>query len=423
MLTMRPRGHTRRLAPLALAAPAALLALLAALLAALPACSDDPTAPEFTPPRPATEAEKRVAALGNDFGLALLRTVGTGAPADASLCVSPLSVQIALTMALNGAAGETEAAMHATLAYGDLTMAEVNDAFASLLDLLPALDPEVRLAIANSAWIRDDFPVHDPFTAALETSYDAAVRRVPFVPATVDTINDWIADHTDGHIDQLLDAIPPQTALYLVNALALDAPWAVAFDPEATQAADFHRADGVDVPCQLMSRTGRFDHLATDLLEAVDLPYGHGLLSMTVLLPRDGHTVDDVLAALDADTWAAWRAGLATTELTVMLPRFTIETTTLLNDPLTDLGMGVAFGDAADFSRISPIALDISRVLHGTFIEVDEAGTVAAGATIVEFRETMGPAPVRCDRPFVFVIADQHTGAVLFAGVVNDPQG
>lgn len=148
MPTMRPRGHTRRLAPLALAAPAALLALLAAL----PACSDDPTAPEFTPPRPATEAEKEVAALGNDFGLALLRTVGTGAPADASLCISPLSVQIALTMALNGAAGETESAMHATLGYGNLTMAEVNDAFAGLLDLLPALDPEVRLASANSAW-------------------------------------------------------------------------------------------------------------------------------------------------------------------------------------------------------------------------------------------------------------------------------
>lgn len=416
MTSVRP-GTDRRPArhgPLA-------ITLLLSLLTALASCSDDPTAPGFEPPRPATEAEKQVAALGNAFGLALLHTVATGAPADQNVCLAPLSVQIALTMARNGAAGETEAAMHAALGYGDLSVTEVNDAFAGLIALLPRLDPEVSLAIANSAWIREDFPVLEPFTEALEASYEADVRRVPFAPATVDAINDWIADNTAGLIDDLLDAIPEDTALYLINALALDAPWAVAFDPESTVPATFHRADGVDTDCQLMTREASWAYVANDLFEAVDLPYGHGLLAMTVLLPREDRTVDEVLAALDADTWAAWRAGLQSTEMVLQLPRFTIENTALLNDALIDLGLGIAFGESADFSRISPTPLAISRVLHGTYIAVDEAGTVAAGATIVEFRETSSPAFVSCNRPFVFVIADQHTGTVLFAGVVNQP--
>jgi serpin B len=173
----------------------------------------------------------------------------------------------------------------------------------------------------------------------------------------------------------------------------------------------------------MMCQVATVPYLQTDVFEAIDLAYGDGRFSLTVIVPRDGHDLAEILAVLSVDTWQQWREQATAVELVLFMPRFTVTYDTELRDVLTALGMGIAFSDAADFSRINPSRrIAISRVLHSTVLAVDEAGTTAAGATVVEFRETaILPVVLRLDHPFLFVIGEHHAGAVLFAGILADP--
>jgi serpin B len=240
-------------------------------------------------------------------------------------------------------------------------------------------------------------------------------------PASLGTINSWMNDATAGRIPSILDAISGQDVMFLIDAVYFKGRWRDRFDPGQTGAATFHGATG-DRPMQLMHRTGNVRFFATGDLQAADLPYGNSAFAMTVLLPREGLSVEAVAASLQTNQSFFSTDQFQETDVDFALPRFKLEWQRALNDDLKALGMHDAFDTAADFTRMSPRGreLFISLVKQKTFVEVNEEGTEAAAVTSVGIGVTALPVrPVmHVDRPFVFVIRERLSGTILFVGKI-----
>jgi serpin B len=376
-------------------------------------------------PRDLTVAERTVISSANAFGLQL---VGRVASADGrpNVILSPLSASMALGMTLNGAGSTTLDAMRSTLGFGSLSQEEINASYRDLIDLLTDLDPAVRFEIANAIWANEDVPFHDAFFQDVAAAFDALAESHDFGdPATLEAINDWVSEHTGGLIDSILDDLDPALVMLLVNAIYLDAAWTLQFDPQDTQSALFTREDASAVSVDMMSLSeAQLPYASTPNYDAVELPYGGQAFSMVVVVPSGGASVRDFLGGLDVAAWDALIGSLAVRELSrVALPKFTLTYDGYLNEALIAMGMDVAFGPGADFTRMSPIGdqLCISFVRQKTFIEVDERGTRAAAVTAVGVGVTSAPPGFVADRPFVFAIRERLSGTILFAGLVGDP--
>jgi serine protease inhibitor len=342
-----------------------------------------------------------------------------------NIMISPLSVSYALGMTLNGAAGTTLEAFRDVLHFAGLTDQEVNESYRDLMGQLIHLDDRVEFAIANSIWYKEGYPVLDEFIRTNQDYFDAAVEELDFSdPASVDIINGWIEKKTNDKIKDMLDFIPPDAVMYLVNAIYFNAKWKYEFDPEDTYTGTFSLEDGETCEADFMKIRGAFNYEANDLFTAVELPYGDSAFSMVVILPSGDLTPAGLAGEMDMARWEAWFGTPAVQNVRIELPRFTYGWKDLLNDPLIHLGLGIAFGGGADFSRITTKAgLYISRVIHQTFIDVMEEGTEAAAATIVELRENAIDEPAfRADRPFLYLIKENSTGAILFMGKVGKPE-
>lgn len=380
------------------------------------------------PPRPLSNAEKQTVRSGNNFGLELFRTTHAANDEKPNVVLSPLSVSMALGMTLNGAEGETRTAMEETLERSDLTAAEINDAYRSLIDLLLGLDSSVQMKLPNSIWHRNSFDVEQTFLDTNREHFDATVEALDFSsPTAVNRINEWVNTSTEGTIPEILQGrIPNRTMMYLINAVYFKGNWRRPFDPEETKPAPFHLPDGSTTPVDMMKlEQPRLPVSQTSRFTAVDLAYGDSLYTMTILLPREETSVDSVVATLDKETWQQVTTDLAPRRLTSFeMPKFTLEYKNQLKDILKSLGMGIAFDPSrADFSGINPDAKDlhVDEVKHKTFIKVDEEGTEASAVTSVAVAVTSAPPRIRVDRPFAFVLREQHSGTILFIGSVTDP--
>ena len=396
------------------------------LLAA--ACGESPTEPlggggsEITRlPRALSAAEAEIIGAGNSFAFGLLAQANR--PGD-NLFLSPFSASMALGMTMNGAGGETWSQMRDVLGFDGLAEEEINAAYASLLELLVGLDPAVETAVGNSVWTRLGFPVREDFLAAVRETFDAEVAELDFAgPAASGRINGWVREATKGRIEEIVPSpIPGGVLMYLINAVYLKAPWASPFDPSDTRSEPFRLDDGSVRTVPLMSLRSHFAYLENDRFQAVDLPYGGGAFSMTVLLPRPGASVDGLVASLDAAQWEGITSGFRETDLQIFLPRFRMAYERTLNDDLAALGMVDAFDRArADLTRLSTVAgLFISEVKQKAWVEVNEEGTEAAAATVVAVNESAVPV-VRADRPFLFLIRERLSGTILFAGKFASP--
>nr|WP_279323331.1 serpin family protein [Salinibacter grassmerensis] len=389
--------------------------------------STGPTDPEDAPPpRPLTATEQNVVDTDNAFGLTLLRSTVDAEDPSKNVFLSLLSVSMVLGMTLNGARGETRAAMETALEKQDLSPAELNDAYRGLIDLLKGLDPDVDVALANSIWYCEGLPVEEAFIDTNRTHFDAEVAALDFAaPSAADRINGWVNDETRGNIPKIvLDPIPPEIVMYLINATYFEGPWRDQFDPSNTEPGAFRRTDGSTVTVPMMEKMEEVVHptYTADQFRALDIAYGDSLYSMTILLPRDDASVEGVVNSLDTETWAQVTEGLSPRSLRRLeMPTFTLRYEKALNDVLTDLGMGVAFTNAANFRDIADTALAISEVKHKTFLRVDEAGTEASAATSVGIEVTSAPPSFVVDRPFVVAIRENHSGTILFLGTVMDP--
>lgn len=399
----------------------------AALTVGALACAEGPTAPvQITAlPRALSAAEQALIAADNRFAFKLLRRAAaeTGDTVE-NLFISPLSVAMALAMTYNGAAGTTEEAMRATLELEGMAVLDVNAAYRGLIDLLRRLDPQVRFRISNSIWYRQDVAVEQPFIAANRTFYDARVEALDFAsPGAAQVINGWVSEQTEGLIREVVESpIPQNDLLYLINAIYFKGNWTRQFDKNLTAPRPFRLVDGTTttVPTMTYGREVAVRVAGDQAVEVLDLPYGGRAFSMTIVMPREAGDIDALTAGLTTEQWDAWIAGLDSTGSDVSLPKFTLTNDLLLNSTLAALGMGIAFTEAADFGRMTPRGVFISRVKHKTYVDVNEEGTEAAAVTAVAMTDSEGPR-VSVDRPFVFALRENLSGTILFLGVIRNP--
>jgi serpin B len=424
-----------------------LLISLVALALVATACGDDETGPTGVQlvasdlQRAESEATQEdiaaVAQAERDLAAALYTIL---AEEHDNLVFSPISIHIAMAMALAGAEGDTEAQIAAALGVDDIPEDRMHSALNALDALLEArnrVDPpqdgeerKVQLSIVNSLWGQSGFGFEQAFLDVLAANYGAGMRVVDFKTAAEEArvaINDWVAEQTNDRITDLLPegAVDDMSRLVLTNAVYLDATWAEPFDPQATSDAVFRLPDGTEVIVPTMHGMLAAGYASGDGWQALDLGYTGGELSMLLILPDEGR-FEEVEGKLPAGLIDEVIAALTDTEAQVSLPKFEIRTQADLNQALGALGIADAFDPArADFTGISTEEpLYVSGVLHEAFIAVDEAGTEAAAATAVIIGTTSLPIDVveiDFDRPFLFALQDRETGTALFLGRVLDP--
>lgn len=373
-------------------------------------------------PRNLSGAETAAIAASNGFAFDLLGRA-TAAQPGANVFLSPLSVTMALGMVMNGARGETRDAMATTLGFGSLPQADINQGYRSLIDLLSDLDSEVEFTIANSLWTRQGYPVLAPFTVDARQYFDAEARSLDFgSPGAVDVINDWVKTKTNGKIPTILNSIRQEEILFAVNAIYFKGRWRTQFKPADTRPGTFTKASGGSQSVSFMHRTEDTPYFRGQDFELVDLWYGAGAHTLTVILPAAGTTAAALATRFTAGEFAAAVGSLHTTKVDLAFPKLRLEYQRSLGQDLIALGMGVAFSDGANFRGIADDDLVITRVDHKTFVDINEEGTEAAAATNVGVGVTSLPqtVTVRVDRPFLVAIRERLSGTILFLGLVAE---
>lgn len=368
----------------------------------------------------------QVSAANTEFGFNLFRELHEEAP-DKNVFISPLSVATALSMTVNGAEGQTRADMMATLEQSGLSLEQANEGFRQLLTLLPALDPEVQLLLANSIWYRQGFPAKEPFLSANRDYFDSEVAELNFAdPQARVTINNWVNSNTNGLIESIVDQpIPSNVVMYLINAVYFKGAWRHPFDPEFTAPWEFQLENGSTTEVQMMNYgQGFLPYFENEMFQAIDLAYADSAFTMSVFLPKQGHTVDDIVSQMNNANWDLWTQSFVYQELFFQFPKFKMKYEESLVKVLTNMGMGLAFAPGlADFSGIADAALNIDEVRHKAVIEVNEEGSEAAAVTSVVIVETSVPLipMMYVDRPFVFAIRDAQSNGILFIGKMMNP--
>ncbi len=358
---------------------------------------------------------------------------------EGNLFYSPYSISLALAMTYAGARGETETQMAEALDFL-LPQETLHPAFNALALALDSRGEGAqgkngegfRLNVVNAIWGQQDYEFLSDFLDLLAVNYGAGLRVLDFIGATEEsrvTINDWVSDQTEGRIEDLIPAgmINPLTRLVLTNAIYFNAAWAEPFNEDVTQDGVFYLLDGGEVTVPMMRQEESFKYGEGDGYLAVELPYDGEELSMVILLPDSGQ-FDAFEEALDAAQVAGIIDGMGYRQVDLTMPKFEFDSSFSLSQALRAMGMPIAFSETdADFSGISDSQDDplyIWEVVHKAFVSVDEEGTEAAAATAVIMNGASAPpepAEFTIDRPFIFLIRDIETGAILFVGRTLDP--
>ena len=347
---------------------------------------------------------------------------------DKNIFISPFSISVALAMTLNGAAGEIEQAMTDTLQLQGLDAEAINVGYAGLRQILLTADPKVTLAIANSLWARQGISFNQDFLQRNTQFFGAEISTLDFnAPSASRTMNQWVETNTNGKIKKIVgDEIDADTVLFLINAIYFKGTWQEEFDPSQTRDDPFHLANGDVKQVPMMRQGHQYPYYRGEKFQAISLAYGDGQMRMYIFLPDRESDLDTFLENLDTKSWENWMSQFHRQDVFLVMPKFKLEYKKNLNDTLKALGMSIAFGPGANFSRMSPLGRQffIKKVLHKTFVKVNEEGTEAAAVTSVEIGITSvppPPIPFTIDRPFFFAIRDNQTKTVLFMGVVVDP--
>ncbi len=401
--------------------------ILGAMSALLAACAGEPLGPIHGLPRDLTLAERKLVTASNRFAFSFLREVARYSEPDSNVFISPLSASMALGMTYNGARGETQTAMAQTLGLGELTTPEANESFRSLIDLLRGLDPKVDFRLANSIWHRLGFTPRTEFLDVNRKYFDAEVSALDFgKPEAVTTINNWVNVNTNGKIPEIIKSIGSDIVMFLINAIYFKGTWVYQFEKDQTKDGPFTLRGGSQRQVAMMHGGAKAGFYRGQGFRVVDLPYGVGAYSMTIVLPDADGDVDSVIAGLSPDAWGAIVDGLQTDSVAVAMPKFQLRWDDSLNDVLKALGMRIAFCDGdPDLSGIAGVPGDlcISYVKQGTFVDVNEEGTEAAAVTVVGIGIVCacGPVEFRVDRPFAFLIRERFSGTILFMGRIMNP--
>jgi serpin B len=375
-------------------------------------------------PAPPRDVEvKRVVAGQNELGCKMLRMLSAD-HATANILISPYSLANLIAMTQNGAAGKTRVAMADTLGLQGLTPSQINDACSRLDHYLKRCDRRIELTRANSVWARREATLLSGFSSTASSSYDATVATIDFKdPGSLQAINRWVSGATGGKIESAVASIN-QDVMLLINATYFHGNWRETFDESMTSPGEFHITPKRARQVPFMFKDAKFTYGHFDTFDAVELPYGSGRIGFYVLLPHEQKPLAGILDRLNGVNVNKWVSNLAQVEGEVKLPRMDLKSDLELKDVLARLGMGSAFSSTrADFSAMSGTPLWISSARQNSLLQVDEAGTTAASVTT--FHSAGNSVPTKfsfvADRPFVYLLRENATGSLLFAGVVREP--
>jgi serine protease inhibitor len=372
----------------------------------------------------------RLAAADTGFAFGLVKELAREQPAK-NVFISPYSISTVLQMVCNGAAGSTKQEMASVLGTSGLEAQALNQACKELDQSIRSAQSNVVLSIANAIWYRVGVELRPTFVSVNQDFFGAKMDALDFTdPRSSGIINTWADENTHGRIKQIISgSIPGDAQVILANAIYFKGSWERKFDPKATKERAFHLRDGRQPQVPMMAQSGEFQYQEGNGCQAVRLPYAGGRLAMCVLLPEPGSSAEKLLASLDAQVWQSQlRPRFLSRRGSLVFPCFKLEYGAELKRPLTAMGMTLPFSRGADFSGMSPTPLYLSEVRHKSFVEVNEEGTEAAAVTLGVMRHSSVQRPIApfemvVDRPFLFVIEDNLTNAILFVGVVFDPTG
>ncbi len=342
--------------------------------------------------------------------------------------ISPVSVLYALAMTANGAKENTLSQMEDVLG---MSVSELNTYLNSYKNALPQ-NKKYKLNIANSIWLTNDerFSVSQDFLQTNANYYCADIYRVPFDKYTHKEINSWVRDNTDGMIKNMLDGVPEEAIMYLVNAMSFDAEWQKTYDSNQVWDSTFTTENEISRDIKMMYSEEQLylnDENATGFIKN----YYDSKYAFAALLPNEGMSIDEYTATLTGEGLSSLLANPQQTKVHTGLPKFENEYSVEMKDILTAMGMQDAFDEnAADFSGLGDSSNDnifISRVLHKTFIAVNEKGTKAGAATAVEMKDTSAAIEeeikeVILNRPFIYMIIDRKANLPLFIGTMMDAE-
>ncbi|GEL78827.1 serpin family protein [Tenuibacillus multivorans] len=337
-----------------------------------------------------------------------------------SVFISPFSISTALTMTYQGASGETKDDMAEVLGYSEIEMEQLNESYQEYINYLNQLS-DVDLSVANSIWFREGLQVKDEFIETNEKTFDSGIFERDFTSdQTVDEINHWVSDETEGLIDEIItSSIPGNIQMYLINAIYFKGEWQEKFNKDRTSNEKFHVNKDQSVTVSMMKKEETLQYGEGENYQMIEMEYGEGSTSMYVMLPKDNKSLDAMIQDLDASRWNGMIENMNTEEdVIIEMPSFKVKYgVKSIKDNLISLGMERPF-QAADFSGMSESGLRIDDVLHKAVIEVNEEGSEAAAVTAVAMVESGSPERkvFQANRPFLYVIADEETDSILFMG-------
>ena len=367
-----------------------------------------------------SDAQYDLVKRNNQFALNLFSEVkGLG-----SSVISPMSVTYLMAMLANGAEASTREEIMATIGAKDFDINEMNAFYAYLMQRAKTADKHTTLNIANYIALNKEFQLKKKYASTIADSYKGAVEALDFNnPESTKRINGWCSEHTDNMIPSIIDQVEPSAVAYIMNAIYFNGTWADKFDKNNTKKEQFNGYTRDIKYVDMMHRNAKYYYTSNDVYSAVTLPYGSGTYSMTVILPNEGKFIPDVTKALNAKSIASLRSNMDECIVDLKLPRFTTEMKLSLKDIIAKLGAPSMFDTTrADFSSFANGNVYVSEMLQKAKIEVSEEGTKAAAVTMgmVKLTSIRPDEPRRvdfhCDHPFIYMIQDNYTGAILFMG-------
>lgn len=339
-----------------------------------------------------------------------------------SKVVSPMSVSYLMGMLANGADGQTRQEIMKAIGCEKVSLRDLNEFYQMLITRANYFDKATTINIADYIALNCHYQLKDGFASTMQNYYKAGVESLDFSKAsTLKRINRWCSDHTDGMIPKIIEQVDADAVSYIMNAIYFNGTWTDKFDTRQTKLENFQSYTRDIKKTQMMHRNGKYQYMDNADFAAVNLPYGNGSYSMTVILPNRGKSIDEVMAGLDAKKVSELRRSMDECVVDLKLPRFTISQETSLNDIISKLGAPTMFTSGADFSNFASGNLSISKMLQKAKIEVSEEGTKASAVTMamvamMALRPEPRKVEFHANRPFIYMITEHSTGAILFMG-------
>ena len=371
-----------------------------------------------------SDAQHEMVNNNNSFAFSLYnKTMGMN-----SRVVSPLSVTYLMSMLANGADGETQQQILATLGWAgegiqQPSLQDINDYSRMLIEKTARLDKAVTVEIANYVAVNKEFKLNSKFQKSVERDYKAGVESLNFTsPSTLKRINDWCNDRTHGMIPSIINELDPDAVSYLMNAIYFNGTWKDKFSKEETKQEMFRGYTRDIQYVDMMHRHGEYFYADGDGYSAVSIPYGNGAFRMTVILPTEGSFLRDVMASMDGGKFQELQRSMEKCNVDLKIPRFTTEVDLPLNDIISALGAPLIFSSQADFSQFARGDFYVSKMFQKAKIEVSEEGTKAAAVTAaIMMMSAVRPEKKRnvvfhADSPFAYIISENSTGSIYFMG-------